>query len=71
VTFTIGINQRKLGNTSCTVFPQTTAEVSYDFQPGIFMRVPVTHFDHVMDNGKVNPDIAGEKSKLPINFEDE
>jgi hypothetical protein len=66
-----GINQRKLGDTTYTVFPQTMAEVSYDFQPGIFLRVPVTHFDHVMDKGKVNPDIAGKKAKLPINFEDD
>jgi hypothetical protein len=32
--------------------------------------MPITHFDHVKKGGKVDPDIAGRKTKLPLNFED-
>ncbi|MFI5294370.1 MAG: hypothetical protein ACHQ0Y_05025 [Thermodesulfovibrionales bacterium] len=67
-----GLNQRKLGDTVYTVFPQGMTEVEYDYQPGVFMGVPITHFDHVMDGGKVNPAIgeSAAGSKLPVNFEE-
>jgi hypothetical protein len=45
-------------------------ESTYDFKAGIFLRLPITHFDHIKTaDGKVNPKIAGKKTKLPINIE--
>lgn len=65
------IARRKLGDTVYDVYPHGMLPSDYEFQCGIFIGVPITHFDHIKNNGNVNPTIAEKKTKLPINFEDE
>ena len=65
-----GLNKRKLGDTVYAVYPQGMTESTYDFKAGIFLRLPITHFDHIKTaDGKVDPKIAGKKTKIPINIE--
>lgn len=69
---TVGLNQRTLGDTTYTVYSQGMSEVSHDFKAGFFLRVPITHFDHVMTgDGKVNPAIMEKQTRLPVNIEKE
>ncbi len=66
-----GDDQRKIGDTVYTVYPRETGGLKYDFMPGIFLGTPITHFDHVMDKGKIDPEIAQKQTHLPLNFEAE
>lgn len=67
-----GINMRRLGSTEYEVYPCSMSSVRYEFKAGIFLRMPITHFDHIKKNGKINPEIAKKKAKLrlPLNYED-
>lgn len=67
----VGINLRKLGDTEYTVYPHTMSAAEYEFSPGIFLRLPITHFDHIVHKGKTNPKITSKRAKLPINLEKE
>lgn len=64
-----GDNQRVVGDTSYTVKYQDAQEEP-EYLPGIFGAFPITHFDHVMDDGKVNPELAEKQSRIdiPLNF---
>lgn len=68
-TANVGVGMRKLGDTEYAVYPHTMSEMNYDFTPGIFLRLPITHFDHILHKGKANPKITGKTTKLPINIE--
>lgn len=71
---TDGFSVRKLGSTEYTVHPVGMAEAFCSYKPGIFLRVPITHFDHIMTrDGRVNPAIAKkrESAPLPVIFEKE
>ncbi len=66
----VGVNKRQLGSTEYEVYPCSVSSAHYEFKAGIFLRMPITHFDHVKKGGKVDPNIAEKKTKLPLNFED-
>ncbi len=69
---TEGKFSRKIGDAVYDVFP--CEEFGTDqcvFKAGTFLRMPITHFDHIKDNGRVSPSIAEKQTGLPINFEEE
>jgi len=65
----IALNVRKLGDTEYAVYPHTMSAPEYEFTPGIFLRLPITHFDHILLKGKANPKITSRSAKLPVNLE--
>ena len=67
----VGSFKRKLGDTEYEVYPHSMGTVECDYRAGIFLRLPVSHFDLVKRDGKVDPVITGKKTKLPVNIEDE
>ncbi len=68
--FNDGPTARRLGDTSYTVYPHSMCSVQYNFAAGIFMRVPITHFDHIVSvDGKADPAIISKTTALPVNLE--
>jgi hypothetical protein len=63
--------KRKLGSTEYAIFPHSASKVECDFRPGIFLRLPITHFDHILHEGTANPKITGKETKLPLNLEEQ
>jgi hypothetical protein len=44
--------------------------VQYSVAAGIFMRVPITHFDHIVSfDGKADPAIISKTTTLQVNLE--
>lgn len=65
-----GGTTRTIGDTSYTVYPHSMCKVNYEHSAGIFMRVPITHFDHIVTiDGKANPSIVAKTTALPVNLE--
>lgn len=64
-------NKRKLGSAEYKVYPlQHATSHRYEFKAGMFLRMPITHFDYVKKGGKIAPSLSGKNTKLPLNFED-
>ena len=62
--------RRKVGDTVYDVKPAQT-ELSLEFEPGIFLRLPVTDIDHVVyKDGKPDPRVQEKASevKIPLNY---
>ncbi len=62
--------RRKVGDTVYDVKPAET-ELSLEFEPGIFLRLPVTDIDHVVyKDGKPDPWVQEKASevKIPLNY---
>jgi hypothetical protein len=66
---TVGLDTRKLGDTKYKVYPHSMSSQEYEFTAGIFLRLPITHFDHILVKGKANSKITGKTTKLPVNLE--
>lgn len=60
-------SHRQIGDTVYQVYPaeeSTTKNLRY--KPGIFLRMPVTNIDHVLENGRPNPEIAEKQVRVPL-----
>lgn len=60
---------RKVGDTTYRV---STSKLMIDpvLRAGIFLRLPITHIDHVRDHGRVNPKVVNTKTQIPLNLVD-
>ncbi len=67
-----GDGRRQIGDTIYEVYPADAgATGGLEFKPGVFLRLPVTHIDHVLKNGQPHPSIRNKETKVPVNYTDE
>ena len=64
---TNGGDERKVGDTTYTVYPRGLKDFEAEFAGGIIFRAPITHFDHVREeNGSTDPDVMARETGLPL-----
>lgn len=63
--------RRQVGDTVYDVYPvEEDALDGLQFKPGIFLRLPITHIDHILKDGQPHPSIRDKETRIPVNYTD-